>query len=156
MRSPLPALPLPGACLCGGVRYRITSPLLAINACHCLDCKRSSGATHGVFLHTTRSGVIAEGGALERYRKVADSGRHVDAVRCAECGTRLWNEPVSAPTLAFVAAGTLDESGWAVPTSHIWAFRRSASVLIEPDALVIESAPSDRQALWDRFKEIYG
>lgn len=149
-------MPQPGGCLCANVRYRIEGPILAINACHCLDCKRTSGATCGVYLHLERSALVQEGGSLERYRKRADSGRQVDLVRCANCGTRLWHEPLAAPRLVFVAAGTLDVSDWAVPTSHIWAAGRAASVQLEPDALVIAGAPDDRQALWDRFKQLYG
>ena len=32
-----------GGCLCGGVRYAVTGPLRDIIACHCEQCRRSSG-----------------------------------------------------------------------------------------------------------------
>ena len=32
-----------GQCLCGGVRFEISGPLRAIIACHCSQCRRSSG-----------------------------------------------------------------------------------------------------------------
>lgn len=148
-------MPQRGGCLCGNVRYRIDGPILAINACHCRDCKRTSGVTHAVYLHTQRGGLVQESGNLARYRKRADSGREIDLVRCASCATRLWHEPLAAPQLVFVAAGTLDVSDWVVPTSHIWAASRAPSIQLEPDALIIEGAPDDRQALWDRFKQLY-
>ena len=44
-------------------------------------------------------------------------------VRCKTCGTRLWHEPLTSPVLVFIAAGTLDHSDWAVPSSHIWTGR---------------------------------
>ncbi len=35
--------PKTGACLCGAVRYRITGPLRAVVACHCTQCRRTTG-----------------------------------------------------------------------------------------------------------------
>jgi hypothetical protein len=154
-RLPIPKGPHAGGCLCGAARYRIEAFPLGVNACHCTDCKRSSGATHGVFIHTTREAVILEEGDVARYRKIADSGRAIDIVRCATCGTRLWHEPLSAAELAFVASGTLDDSSWATPASHIWTSRAAADFPFEADALVYPHAPDDRQKLWDRFTELY-
>ena len=37
------AKPITGGCLCGGVRYTVTGPLRDIVACHCEQCRRSSG-----------------------------------------------------------------------------------------------------------------
>lgn len=155
-RPSIPGAPLHGGCLCGAARYRLETRPRAINACHCTDCKKSSGGAFGVFLHALRKDLVHEGGDLARYRKTAESGRHVDIARCAACGTRLWHEPVAAPGFVFIAAGTLDESCWAVPTSHIWAKSRAADVAIADDALVFEGPVPDRQVLWDRFVEIYG
>jgi hypothetical protein len=33
-----------GGCVCGGVRYRLEAAPTQVNDCHCLDCRRSSGA----------------------------------------------------------------------------------------------------------------
>ena len=32
-----------GGCLCGGVRYRATGPLRPVVACHCVQCRKTSG-----------------------------------------------------------------------------------------------------------------
>ncbi|MGO1081292.1 GFA family protein [Inquilinus sp. CA228] len=32
-----------GGCLCGAVRYRVTGPLRPVVACHCSQCRRTSG-----------------------------------------------------------------------------------------------------------------
>jgi len=155
-RPPIPSPPYHGGCLCGAVRYRVTARPFAINACHCTDCKRSSGGAFGLFLHATREIFTQDSGDLAVHRKTADSGRHVDISRCAACGTRMWHEPVSMPGFVFIAAGTLDESRWAVASSHIWAKTRAPDVVIADDALVFEGPALDRQLLWDRFAEIYG
>jgi hypothetical protein len=127
---------------------------LAINACHCMDCKKLSGATHLLVLHAERASLSLEGETATFVRR-ADSGREIDVVRCANCGVRLFNLPRSAPQLAFVAAGTLDDPSWALPTSHIYADRAAPSFVFESDALVLPGSPADRQLLWDHFRAIY-
>ncbi len=116
----------------------------------------SAHGAFGLFLHATDAIVDHESGALDRYRKTAESGRQVDIARCAACGTRLWHQPVSAPEYRFIAAGTLDDASWTVPTSHIWAKTRAPDVVIVADALVFDGPAPDRQLLWDRFAEVYG
>lgn len=103
-----------------------------------------------------RAELVIDDGDFVRFRKTADSGRHIDIARCAACGTRLWHEPLAAPELVFVAAGTLDDSSWAVPTSHIWTSRAASDFPFETDALVYPFAPGDRQTLWDNFTKLYG
>ncbi len=155
MRPPIPPPPHVGGCLCGAARYRVDMQPLAVNACHCMDCKRSSGGAHATFLHLQREKVTLESGDLARFRKTGDSGREIDIARCAQCGTRLWHEPLAAPQLMFMAAGTLDDASWVVPTSHIWTSRMAPNFPLEPDALVFEHGPSDRQIIWDKFSELY-
>ena len=57
-RPPVPAPPLKGGCLCGAARYRLTVRPLAINACHCTDCKRLSGVDAAILLHMPRAAVL--------------------------------------------------------------------------------------------------
>ena len=35
-----------GGCLCGAIRYTITTPITELRACHCVHCQRASGS-HG-------------------------------------------------------------------------------------------------------------
>ncbi|MBV9330130.1 MAG: GFA family protein [Alphaproteobacteria bacterium] len=154
-RPPLPSPPYEGRCLCGKVSWRLDARPLGINACHCDDCKKLTGATHLLMLLAQRESFSDNGGATERYRKRADSGREIDIVRCAECGTRLWHEPLSAPSFIFVAAGTLDDVSWAVPASHIWIEKASPGVVMEDDALKLRGQPSERSALFDAFSRLY-
>ena len=144
-----------GACLCGAVRYRLDAKPLAVNACHCLHCQRLSGTDSTVSLHMKAAAVRVEQGELTRYRRTADSGRQIDAARCTACGARLFHEPVSAPEIILVAAGTLDDTGWAVPTSHIWLSRSNGSFVPAADALGFPDGPPDRAALWDHFAKLY-
>ena len=33
-----------GGCLCGAIRYRVIAEPIARSICHCLSCRRASGA----------------------------------------------------------------------------------------------------------------
>jgi len=45
-RPTYPPLPYRGGCLCGAVRYRLEARPLAIDACHCNDCRKLTGAAN--------------------------------------------------------------------------------------------------------------
>jgi hypothetical protein len=154
-RPPIPVPPYAGRCLCGAARYRLDARPLGVNACHCDDCKKLTGAGNLLMVLASRDAFAHEAGAVERYRKTADSGREIDIVRCARCGVRLWHEPLSSPNLVFIAAGTLDESGWAIPASHIWLDKAAPSLRIEDDAVKIARQPADRQVLFEAFAKLY-
>ena len=153
-RPPIPDPPHHGGCLCGQVRYTLAARPISIHACHCNDCRKLTGVTHLLMVGTRRNAFMATG-AVERYVKHADSGRTMDIVRCATCGTRLWHEPHHAPMLVFVAAGTLDDSSWAIPTVHVWT-DRAPGTAFAPDAVLVAGQPEGREALFDSFSRIYG
>jgi hypothetical protein len=154
-RPTIPAPPHKGGCLCGDVRYRLDAPPLAINACHCADCKKLTGATNLLMVLAHSDKFVHEGGEITRFRKRADSGREIDIARCARCGVRLWHEPLSSPEFVFIAAGTLDNPGWAIPTSHIWTKSAAPGTVFQNDALCLEGQPESRQQLFDAFARVY-
>ena len=67
----------------------------------------------------------------------------------------MWHEPLSAPGLVFIAAGTLDDPSWVVPASHIWVEKASPGVLFQDDAIKIEGQPAQRELLFDAFARLY-
>lgn len=154
-RPPLPAIPIEGGCHCGAVRYRITARPKAVNACHCDDCKRLSGATFGVYLHVPKDALAVTSGTFDIFRRTGGSGNTIPIERCRACGTRMWHLPEAAPDLVILCAGTLDDPSWAVPTSHIFTEEAARDAVAANDALVIDAFDSTRQALWERFAEIY-
>lgn len=153
-RPPIPDPPHKGGCLCGAVRYALAARPLGVNACHCDDCKKLTGAPNLLMLIADR-GAFTHQGATERYTKRADSGRLVDIVRCAKCGVRMWHEPQSAPKAVFVAAGTLDDPHWVVPTSHIYTAKAMPGVAFEADAICLEGPSTDRETLMKAFDKVY-
>src|SRR6188768_2169200 len=129
----LPAFPIEGGCQCGAVRYRLTAAPLGIYACHCKDCQRFSGTTHtlSMVVRTSDAEVIA--GTLAGFDKAADSGRTVRMLGCADCGTKIWNEPQASPDILVLKPGTLDDMSWAKPVGNIWTDRAQPWVHIDPN-----------------------
>jgi hypothetical protein len=136
------------------VRYQLKARPIVANACHCSACKKLTGATHLLMIGGAREAFSHEG-PVQRYRRRADSGREVDVVRCATCGVRMWHEPLAAPALVFIAAGTLDDPSWVVPASHIWVENASPGVLFQDDAIRIEGQPARREVLFEAFARLY-
>jgi hypothetical protein len=136
------------------VHWRLEARPLAVNACHCNDCKKLSGGTNLLVMIARRDQFHAEG-PTHRYRKRADSGREADVVRCANCGTRLWHEPLTGAEFVLIAAGTLDDPSWAEPASHIWTKRISPGVTMQDDTLKVEGQPADRSGQIEAFERLY-
>ncbi|HET7086939.1 MAG TPA: GFA family protein [Rhizomicrobium sp.] len=154
-RPPIPSPPYTGSCLCGAVRWRLDQRPLAVNACHCMDCKKTTGSTNVVML-IARNEAFSSTGETQIYRKKADSGREMDIHRCAKCGTRMFHHNLASQALVFITAGTLDDPSWAVPASHIWVEKISPGVVMQDDAIQLVGQPADRQILMDAFAKVYG
>jgi len=150
----LPKFPVEGGCQCRAVRYRITAPPLSVYNCHCKDCQRSSGGTHTMSMFMKREHVELLQGDLIPFDKAADSGRVVRMFGCAQCGTKIWNEPQSFRTMLVVRPGTLDDMSWAVPVGNIWTASKAPWVEIDERLVNFPGQPPDRQPLfdaWERF-----
>ena len=152
----LPAFPVEGGCQCGAVRYRITAPPLSVYNCHCRDCQRTSGATNEMSMPIRRDTLERLSGELVAFDKTADSGRIVRQMRCARCGTKVWNEPQSSPALIILKPGTLDDPSWAVPIGNIWTVSRAPWFAIDPKLLNFPRQPADRQPLYDAWSAATG
>jgi hypothetical protein len=152
----LPTFPVEGGCQCGAVRYRVTAPPLGVYNCHCRDCQRSSGSTHTMSMPTRRELVVLLRGDLLAYDKAADSGRIVRMMGCARCGTKVWNEPQSTPTMLVIKPGTLDDMSWAVPAGNIWTTSKVPWVEIDESLVNFPGQPADRQPLFDAWSKAVG
>ena len=154
-RKPIPAPPYAGGCLCGQVRYTLGARPKALNACHCTDCKVSTGSTH-IEMLIADAEAFSHTGETQSFIQTAASGRQLDIHRCAKCGTRVFHHNTVNKALVFIPAPTLDDASWAVPTSHIWIERLTPGTVMHADAVQIEGQPTDRALLMDAFTKIYG
>jgi hypothetical protein len=89
-----------GGCLCGAVTYRVTGPLRPVIACHCAQCRKSSG--HHVAATSVARGDIEITGEVTWYQSSETARRGF----CSTCGSNLFWDGAGANLS--IHAGTLD------------------------------------------------
>ena len=113
-------MPKTGSCLCGGVTYTISGPMRDIIACHCRQCRKTSGN----FVAATQ---VAQADlhfdskcSLAWYRSsdVAERGF------CSTCGGNLFWRRLESETIS-IMAGTLDPPTGLKITQHIFVADKS-------------------------------
>ena len=106
------AAPVTGSCLCGAVRYRVSGPLRPVIACHCRQCRKTSG--HHVAATSAAREDIDIKGELRWYRSSPKARRGF----CPTCGSNLfWDGP--GENLS-IFAGTLDGPSGLAIAGHIY------------------------------------
>jgi hypothetical protein len=103
-----PELPLTGGCMCGGVRYEVTEPLVSATYCHCTRCQRRTGTAASAQARIARSSMrILQGEEL--VRAWAPPGGGYAKEFCSECGSSLWSRHPEDPEIIAIRLGTFDE-----------------------------------------------
>jgi hypothetical protein len=139
--------PYLGGCLCGAIRYRITSEPLTLYACHCTECQRRTGSAFALSMLVASSAVELTSGAPSPYHAALPDGRVKRGKLCAACGTRLWGEPAKRPGVFVVQPGTLDDTSWLKPVAHIWASEAQPWFAFPEGVRVYQTQPEDRLEL---------
>ena len=104
-----------GGCLCGRVRYEVSGKLRDVIACHCEQCRRTSG--HFVAATACRKSnfSLVRHESLKWYSAVAGFRRGF----CGECGSSLFFEEVGGERMS-IAAGSLDKPQGLSIAAHIF------------------------------------
>lgn len=101
-----------GSCLCGAVTYNVSAPLRPVIACHCQQCRKTSG--HFVAATSAPRESVNIHGEPTWYAS-SDTARRAF---CPTCGSQLfWDGP--GENLS-IFAGTLDEHGDLALAGHIF------------------------------------
>lgn len=109
-----------GGCFCGAVRYDVEGEPLRVTHCHCLHCRRTSGAA---FLTWAEFRV-------EQYRVTRGAPAQiasrpgVSRTFCSSCGTALTYQSAETPASVDVTACSLDSPDDLQPQDHLWVSRR--------------------------------
>jgi len=108
-----------GGCFCGALRYRIKGIPRRVTHCHCVHCRRTSGApfvTWAEFSPAQFEFVTGTPGRCESRPKVTRQF-------CANCGTQLTYEHADEPGTIDVTAASLDAPDAVHPEDHVWCDR---------------------------------
>ncbi|URM26846.1 GFA family protein [Pseudomonas frederiksbergensis] len=107
-----------GTCLCGAVKYQVSTELKAVTHCHCSQCRKGHGAAFATYASVPRSAVsiMASAETLKGYQ----SSEGVTRQFCSNCGSSLfWSDSKgSFPDWISVATGTLDTPFLAEKQKH--------------------------------------
>jgi len=104
-----------GGCLCGGVRYAVSGPLRPVVACHCEQCRRTSGHYFAATRARSDDVTFEHDDTLRWY----PSSPGVRRGFCNVCGASLFFEREGSDAIS-IAAGTLDKPTGLRLVQHIF------------------------------------
>ena len=129
----MPDLPLTGGCLCGGVRFEVTEPLVSAGYCHCTRCQRRTGTSSSASARIAPGSlrVLSGEGLIRSYRPEDGFAK----VFCSECGSALWSQSPHDPEVIAVRMGTFDGDPGIRPSSRAYVAYAAAWEPIPDDGL---------------------
>ena len=109
-----------GSCLCGNVTYRLTGPLRDSVACHCIQCRKTSGHYVSATQVAEADLIITKDETLTWYRSSADAERGF----CRICGASLfWRHDKDGGAVS-VMTGTIDGTTGIKTAKHIFTAQK--------------------------------
>jgi hypothetical protein len=115
-------LPVEGGCLCGAMRYRITTEPHDAGYCHCRMCQRATGAPVVAWLTMASEGFAWTRGEPAIYRSSPEAER----LFCPACGAQLVFRMIAEPHRLDVTLASLDDPNAVPPQHHGWTSSRIA------------------------------
>ena len=98
---------LTGGCLCGGVRFEVTEPLVSASYCHCTRCQRRTGTAASAQARVAPGSLrVTSGDELIRAYDPGDGG--FLKLFCSQCGSALWSKSPEDPEVMSVRLGVFD------------------------------------------------
>ena len=132
-----------GGCLCGSVRYKVSSDPSFVLNCHCEDCRRSTGSVYGtnVFVDEDKIQITGE---VSLYVHTADSGNEMTKRFCPNCGTLLFGNSSGRQNSVSIRAGTIDQFDLIKPQMNVFVAKKIESTPINDSLPRSEGMPTDR------------
>jgi len=122
---------LRGSCLCGAVRYEISGPLGPAVHCHCIQCRKASGASFTTNATVARSDFSFASGE-DRVGEFESSPGQFRRF-CTRCGSPLLKRLADRPDELRVRLGTLDTDPGIRVSAHIFVRHKAPWTVIGDD-----------------------
>jgi hypothetical protein len=119
---------LTGRCLCGRVRYSVSTPPLWTALCHCESCRRACSAPVVAWMGFAPNDVQWTG-ERQFYNSSAIARRGF----CPDCGTQMSFESTRWPGEVHLLAASLDDPGNYAPQLHCHFAERLAWLHLSDD-----------------------
>lgn len=105
-----------GGCCCKAVRFRVTGDPLHSVICHCVSCRRASGAPSVAWLTFDRSQVEFLAGETRSFHSSPGVLRRF----CPNCGSQISYETAASPACIDLTTATLDDPTAFPPAREVW------------------------------------
>jgi hypothetical protein len=113
-----------GSCLCGGVRYEFGGPLQAFARCHCVQCRKASGAefASNASVSADQFKIVAGEELLRQYEWSPGQAR----IFCGRCGSPLFKRMKDRPGEVRLRMGCVDSEIDERPVLHSFVAEKPA------------------------------
>ena len=111
-----------GSCLCGSVKFEISTEPKFIGNCYCVDCRKSSGTGHCTNIIVEADGVSLTGD-LKFFDQPADSGNVISRGFCPDCGSAIMTRNSVRPHMVGMRASSLDDPDQITPGVNVYTCR---------------------------------
>lgn len=118
--------PMGGGCLCRGVRYEIRGESRELIACHCEQCRRTSGHFPVYTSVLAEDLAFTEDATLRWFRSSEEAERGF----CSNCGGNLFWRRFDSPDIS-ITAGSLDAPTGLRIAQHIFVASQSDYYTLE-------------------------
>ena len=113
--------PITGHCLCGAVTYSVDAEPVWQGACYCTNCQRQTATAFSVIVGVPITALTVEGSTLASLKTASEAyGSTTERRFCSACGSPIFSTIESMPEVAFLKAGTIDDTSWIEPAVEIW------------------------------------
>ena len=118
--------PITGRCLCGAVTYGVDAEPVWQGACYCSNCQRQTDKAFSVIVGVPSKALVVEGSTLASFKTPSEGYQSTTERRlCSARGSPIFRTIESMPELAFLKAGTIDDTSWFEPTVQSGLARHS-------------------------------
>ena len=104
-----------GGCLCGAVKFTVDAPMREVVACHCGQCRKTTGNFLAASNAPAQSVIFVADSGLAWFK----SSENAERGFCNQCGSNLFWRALNSDTIS-ITAGSLDgETGLHI-AEHIY------------------------------------
>ena len=139
-----------GSCGCGQVNYSIADKPIFTQACHCKDCKKSTGSSF-VIHSTVHEDDLTINGEVDSTELSTGSGAGRRVYFCTNCGTYLYckYKIVEAQRIVAIRSKTLNDSDKFPPEAHIFVKDKDPWIDIVNKTICFDKM-YDRSTTWSK------
>ena len=121
-----------GGCLCGAIKIEVDGEPKMQGQCHCLDCRKATGAAFATIAFFPEDKVKISGDALKSFTHTSDSGNKLTKNFCTGCGSLIFGTNSMRPGVVSVYVGLLESAPWLKPQFNVWTSRALPGTFIDP------------------------